>query len=135
MIPETITKESVPKFFNGHHLHHMFPNQEYRIVVSLPHIAKITLAFWTIMIPFGYFFFNFPYSGLVFTFALDSGVIAGQIYYDTLHFWFHFGGDFKFKWMQRLKEKHMVHHYRDIDGDFGVTTCFWDHVFGTNLTS
>jgi len=28
---------------------------------------------------------------------------------------------------------HAVHHYRDDEGNFGVTTSFWDRVFGTRI--
>ena len=48
-----------------------------------------------------------------------------------MHFWFHFGGDFKIKFFQDMKEKHMRHHYRDKSKDFTVTTPIWDIVFDT----
>jgi hypothetical protein len=35
--------------------------------------------------------------GIVPTAAFNSGLILGQIFYDSMHFWFHFGGDFKIK--------------------------------------
>ena len=98
----------------------MFPNQEYRIAIPFWYLAYILIPTFTI----GYYFF-----GLVATAAFNSGLGLSQIFYDSMHFWFHFGGDFKIKWFQELKEKHMRHHYRDKDKDFGVTSSFWDYVF------
>jgi hypothetical protein len=39
-LPEKFTDEKhLGKFFYTHHLHHMFPNQEYRIIIPLWHLA------------------------------------------------------------------------------------------------
>ena len=100
----------------------MFANQEFRIVIPLWHVAKVIIGTGIIEL---YFF------GLVPTVAYNGGLMLAQIFYDSMHFWFHFGGDFKFKPFQDLKEKHMRHHYRDKNIDYGVTTNFWDHVFDT----
>lgn len=51
--------------------------------------------------------------------------------YDILHYYFHFGPDFNIPIVSALKKNHMKHHYRDSDRGFGVTTTFWDWVFGT----
>ena len=32
-----------------------------------------------------------------------------------------------------LKSYHMDHHYKDAENGFGVTSRFWDRVFGTEL--
>jgi 4-hydroxysphinganine ceramide fatty acyl 2-hydroxylase len=121
-IPEKFNEKDLGKFFYTHHLHHMFSNQEYRIVIPLWHIAKVTAIWFTL---------EYLAFGLVFAMAFNSGLLLAQIFYDSMHFWFHFGGDFKIKWFQDLKEKHMRHHYRDKTKDFGVTTSFWDYVFDT----
>ena len=42
-IPEKFTEKELSGFFYTHHLHHMFPNQEYRIVIPLWHIAKVAI--------------------------------------------------------------------------------------------
>ena len=110
------------KFYSGHHVHHMFSNQEYRIVVSLTYTFRIVVMAFVVE-----YFILGPIAAAAFT----SGLIISQIYYDTMHFWFHFGGDFKIKFFQDMKEKHMRHHYRDKSKDFTVTTPFWDIVFDT----
>ena len=32
-----------------------------------------------------------------------------------------------------LKKYHLAHHYQDSENGFGVTSRFWDRVFGTEL--
>ena len=34
-------------------------------------------------------------------------------------------------WIQAMRDRHMRHHYRHKDREFGVTTGFWDYVFDT----
>jgi len=121
-IPDQITEKNIGSFFAAHHVHHMYSNQEYRIVVPLWHILKVAGGIWALE---QYFL------GIVFTAGFMSGLILSQVYYDSMHFWFHFGGDFKIKFFQDMKEKHMRHHYRDKHIEYGVTSSFWDHVFDT----
>lgn len=121
-IPDNFTEKELGHFFYTHHLHHMFTNQEYRIVIPLWHLFKVVSVGFTL---------EYYFLGLVFASGFNSGLLLAQIFYDSMHFWFHFGGDFKFKWFQELKEKHMKHHYRDKTKNFGVTTSFWDFVFDT----
>ena len=35
---------------------------------------------------------------------------------------------------RRLKKYHIQHHYADYENGFGVTSRFWDMVFGTELS-
>lgn len=105
-----------------HHLHHMFTNQELIIAIPLWKYLYIAVAIISTGITL---------VGTFQTMAFSTGVTLTLVFYDTMHFWFHFGGDFKFKPFQALKEKHMKHHYRDHNRDFGVSTSFWDYVFDT----
>lgn len=34
---------------------------------------------------------------------------------------------------KELKKYHLQHHYADFENGFGVTSRFWDRVFGTQL--
>lgn len=34
---------------------------------------------------------------------------------------------------KELKKYHLQHHYADFENGFGVTSRFWDRVFGTEL--
>ena len=37
----------------------------------------------------------------------------------------------KAKWMKLIKEQHMMHHFHDEDGNYGITNFVWDRMFGT----
>ncbi len=62
--------------------------------------------------------------------ALTLGVTAGYLVYScvhhALHHW-HGGG----RWLHARKHSHALHHRPGSAGHYGVTTTFWDHVFGT----
>jgi sterol desaturase/sphingolipid hydroxylase (fatty acid hydroxylase superfamily) len=36
-------------------------------------------------------------------------------------------------YLYKLKHRHALHHHFDDAGNFGVTTGFWDKVFGTDI--
>jgi hypothetical protein len=38
----------------------------------------------------------------------------------------------KSKWLAEMKKRHMAHHFHDETGNFGITTFFWDKLFGTH---
>jgi hypothetical protein len=66
-LPEKFTDEKhLAKFFFTHHLHHMFSNQEYRIVIPLWHVAKVIVPGFLIE----YYFF-----GLVTAAGFNSGLV------------------------------------------------------------
>ena len=35
--------------------------------------------------------------------------------------------------LYRTKMHHALHHYAKVRGNYGVTSSFWDHTFGTNI--
>ena len=88
-IPEKFTQEEMMKFYSGHHVHHMFANQEHRIVVSLSYIFKTVIMGFAV---------EYVVLGVVPALAFTSGLALSQIFYDSMHFWFHFGGDFRIKY-------------------------------------
>lgn len=60
-----------------------------------------------------------------------AGLLTGYLAYVVTHWAVHHvtGGNF---WvLRRLKRQHAVHHHFSHDTNFGVTTSFWDRVFGT----
>jgi sterol desaturase/sphingolipid hydroxylase (fatty acid hydroxylase superfamily) len=36
-----------------------------------------------------------------------------------------------FKWMKPLWRNHHLHHYKNVELGFGVSSTLWDHFFGT----
>jgi 4-hydroxysphinganine ceramide fatty acyl 2-hydroxylase len=63
--------------------------------------------------------------------AAFCGGVFGYICYDMTHYWVHFGN--LPLWYKELKKYHLQHHFLDYENGFGVTSRFWDVVFGTEI--
>jgi sterol desaturase/sphingolipid hydroxylase (fatty acid hydroxylase superfamily) len=61
---------------------------------------------------------------------LMAGTIAGYLYYETVHFCVHCGTG-QSRWLRQRRAYHLLHHFKDQTGCFGVTTRLWDLVLGT----
>lgn len=48
------------------------------------------------------------------------------VYHYAIHAWRP-----PFKWMKPLWRNHQLHHYKEQERGFGVSSTLWDHVFGT----
>ena len=72
---------------------------------------------------------GFPYC-LPFCGHRPPGFIIGYLSYGTIHYAIHAWNP-PFKWMKPLWTNHHLHHYKDDHHGFGVSSTFWDHVFGT----
>lgn len=105
-----------------HRRHHFEPRDPHYVaapaLISLPIFALI---FGAVLAAF---------RDLADTFLLCSGLAVGYILYEQVHYLAHHGtprtaiGRF---W----RRYHMVHHFKDPDRGFGVTSPIWDYVFGT----
>ncbi|MCF8463979.1 MAG: sterol desaturase family protein [Flavobacteriales bacterium] len=106
----------------AHGLHHDYPNDSLRLV--MPPAINLTLAvlfYWA-------FYVVIMDKGL--TAGFFAGFTFGYMIYDLMHFATHFF-NFKNMWFQRIKRSHLLHHYREPNSGFGLSTIFWDRVFGT----
>jgi sterol desaturase/sphingolipid hydroxylase (fatty acid hydroxylase superfamily) len=60
-----------------------------------------------------------------------AGLMLGYVWYvavhHVLHHWRIYPGSYLYHW----KRRHALHHYARQPCNFGVTTLFWDRVFGT----
>jgi sterol desaturase/sphingolipid hydroxylase (fatty acid hydroxylase superfamily) len=67
------------------------------------------------------------------TAGLSAGMVIGYFFYGGVHHLIHHttGGPGSFGY--KLKHRHALHHHYSEDGNFGVTTGFWDIVFGTDV--
>ena len=63
-------------------------------------------------------------------FMFWPGFILGYLMYGTMHYAIHAWNP-PFKWMKPLWRNHHLHHYKDDNHGFGVSSTLWDHVFGT----
>ncbi|KAJ1832112.1 fatty acid alpha-hydroxylase [Coemansia sp. RSA 2711] len=66
--------------------------------------------------------------------AVAAGLTAGYVMYDECHYWLHHGTSAN-KYLCQLKTYHLRHHYKDFKAGFGITSDFWDNIFGTQFVS
>ncbi|KAL8970471.1 MAG: hypothetical protein Q9183_001507 [Haloplaca sp. 2 TL-2023] len=107
-----------------HGIHHYIPMDKYRLV--MPPTLFIVLATPFYKLAHTVFYWDWYVATAVF-----CGGIFGYICYDCTHYFLHHK-DLP-PWYKRLKRYHMEHHWKDYENGFGVTSRFWDIVFGTEL--
>jgi 4-hydroxysphinganine ceramide fatty acyl 2-hydroxylase len=65
--------------------------------------------------------------------AAFAGGFMGYVLYDCTHYFLH---HVKLpSYLKSVKEYHLDHHYKNYELGFGVTSKFWDWVFGTELVN
>ena len=65
-------------------------------------------------------------------YAITAGAFMGYVAYDLTHYFLHHGYAFGYH-LQAMKTYHVLHHYKSPSVGFGITSKFWDRVFGTVL--
>jgi sterol desaturase/sphingolipid hydroxylase (fatty acid hydroxylase superfamily) len=116
-------------YFYSHGIHHAYPDDYYRLVmvpaVSVP-LALLFYALFAAVLPAGYVPGAF------------AGLVLGYLHYDYVHFATHHVKPPRAAWlapvaavMKGPRRRHMKHHFEVHDTGYGVSTVFWDHVFGT----
>jgi sterol desaturase/sphingolipid hydroxylase (fatty acid hydroxylase superfamily) len=75
--------------------------------------------------------FRLAGGSLVHALVMGSGLLTGFLLYEFVHFTAHLRSP-KTRAMKYLKKHHMLHHFADSRNHFGVTSPFWDLVFGTH---
>lgn len=112
----------VPFFQELHDAHHDEPDA----FIGAPPLIGIAMIF-----TFGYLPF-FAYSMTIAS-GLTSGLLVGYMGYMVIHHAAHHWKPEPGTWLYMLRRHHALHHYRSENGNFGIITSFWDHVFGTAL--
>ncbi len=105
-----------------HGNHHEFPRDRQRLF--MPPVPSIIIS------SFIFLFFYLVMGSFSFTFF--PGFIFGYLIYGSMHYAIHAWRP-PFKWMKPLWRNHHLHHYKSDDLGFGVSTHFWDRIFGTNF--
>ncbi|HEY7459845.1 MAG TPA: sterol desaturase family protein [Xanthobacteraceae bacterium] len=65
--------------------------------------------------------------------AATTGIATGYLWYVYGHYAAHYGKPREGSYFHRVRLRHARHHHLSDTGNFGVTTEFWDRVFGTTL--
>jgi sterol desaturase/sphingolipid hydroxylase (fatty acid hydroxylase superfamily) len=102
-----------------HGVHHEFPRDEERLFMPpLP-------GSFIILVKFSLFYLLMGKHAFIF----EAGMLNGYFVYVLIHYLIHTHKPvpgFKILWTH-----HALHHYKHQDKAFGVSSPFWDHVFGT----
>jgi sterol desaturase/sphingolipid hydroxylase (fatty acid hydroxylase superfamily) len=103
-----------------HGVHHEFPKDKERL--AMPPLLSITLATLLLLV------FRLLLGDLAFAFF--PGFIVAYAAYLAIHYMVHAfpppNNLFKILWVN-----HSIHHYKDGEWVFGVSSPFWDYIYGT----
>ncbi|MEO6548953.1 MAG: sterol desaturase family protein [Ferruginibacter sp.] len=108
-----------------HGNHHEYPRDRQRLF--MPPVPSLLLAIAVFSIVY-FIAFLVGIAGSVFAFF--PGFMLGYLMYGTMHYAIHAWNP-PFKWMKPLWRNHHLHHYKQQERGFGVSSTLWDHVFGT----
>ncbi len=106
--------------YTMHGVHHEFPKDKDRL--AMPPVLSITIA--TILL----FLFRLVLGDLVFSFL--PGFLVGYAAYLGVHYMVHAYQPPK-NFFKALWINHGVHHYKDGEVVFGVSSPLWDYIYGT----
>lgn len=108
-----------------HGVHHYLPMDRLRLV--MPPTLLVALATPFYYLAHAVFFYNYYHAMSVF-----AGAFLGYVMYDCCHYFLHHVQLPQF--MKDIKKNHLDHHYKNYDLAYGVTSKFWDIVFGTIMS-
>jgi sterol desaturase/sphingolipid hydroxylase (fatty acid hydroxylase superfamily) len=103
-----------------HGNHHEYPRDKERLF--MPPVPSLIIA----SVVFSIFFFIMGDNVYMFF----PGFLLGYLMYGTMHFAIHAWNP-PYKWMKPLWRNHHLHHYKNEQQGFGVSTTLWDRIFGT----
>ena len=118
MATYTKTRERIQYIMHG--VHHEFPKDKSRL--AMPPLLSITLASVLLLI--------FRVILGDFAFAFLPGVLVGYSYYLSIHYMVHVFQPPK-NIFKRLWINHSIHHYKNGEVVFGVSSPLWDYVYRT----
>jgi sterol desaturase/sphingolipid hydroxylase (fatty acid hydroxylase superfamily) len=108
-----------------HGNHHEYPRDKERLFMPAVPSLLISSTIFFLMYGFAYLF-NIT-SGV---FAFFPGFLIGYLVYGSMHYAIHAWNP-PFRWMKPLWRNHHLHHYKNVELGFGVSSTLWDHIFGT----
>ncbi|MEO6117771.1 MAG: sterol desaturase family protein, partial [Methylotenera sp.] len=112
---------SLQPFIRWHAMHHRRP----KALIFAPTILSATLIAMLIFLP------ALLLGGLWHACALTLGFIMGYLFYTITHHAIHHWHANN-NWLKERKHCHALHHhYNELYGCYGVTSAFWDRVFGS----
>ena len=116
----TYTKVREKLQYTMHGVHHEFPKDKDRL--AMPPLLSITMGTILLLI------FRVVLGDFVFSFL--PGFMVGYALYLAIHYMVHAYQPPK-NFLKALWINHGIHHYKDGDIVFGVSSPLWDYIFGT----
>ena len=110
----------VPYFRGLHEAHHAEPGAD----IGAPPMIGVVLILTVIYAPV-------TTTSFVIASGLTTGVLAGYSAYMLVHHADHHWTPTPTSWLFRARHQHALHHHHSNLCNFGITTLFWDRVFGT----
>jgi sterol desaturase/sphingolipid hydroxylase (fatty acid hydroxylase superfamily) len=108
-----------------HGNHHEYPRDKQRLF--MPPVPSLILA----TVIFSSMYLVASIIGLTaYVFSFFPGFLLGYLIYGSMHYAIHAWNP-PFRWMKPLWRNHHLHHYKEQEKGFGVSSTLWDHVFGT----
>jgi sterol desaturase/sphingolipid hydroxylase (fatty acid hydroxylase superfamily) len=114
------TEQRAKLQYTLHGVHHEFPKDKERL--AMPPIVSISLATGLL------FLFRLVLGDLVFSFL--PGFLVGYAGYLSIHYMVHSFQPPK-NFLKILWVNHSIHHYKDGEEVFGVSSPLWDYIYGT----
>jgi len=108
-----------------HGNHHEYPRDKERLFMPPVPSLMIALTLFTLM-----YFIAYIAGVPQYIYAFFPGFLIGYLAYGSMHYAIHAWNP-PFKWMKPLWRNHHLHHYKNTELGFGVSSTLWDHVFGT----
>lgn len=118
------SKAMIFMHFAIHGLHHKVPFDPRRLV--FPPVPAACIAFTLYKV----FSFVVPESSII---LLVAGALLGYVCYDMIHYYLHYGAPQENSYFYHLKRYHNQHHFAHHDSGFGISSVFWDKIFGTAI--
>jgi len=123
-----------PTWKRIHYDHHQDPNH-LEVLFGALHTTLPTIALG--VLPLGYAI-GLPWQGAAHpnaafgaaAAALATGLLT-TCFYEFVHCIQHLAYKPKSPVLAEMKKRHMAHHFHDENGNYGITTFFWDKVFNT----
>jgi 4-hydroxysphinganine ceramide fatty acyl 2-hydroxylase len=118
MDTDTPVKERIQYTFHGNH--HEYPKDKERL--AMPPIVSLFIA--------SFLFFVFKLIFGQFVFGVVAGMLFGYALYLFVHYAVHAYAPHK-NFLKQLWIHHSIHHYKDPNVAYGVSSPLWDYILGT----
>ncbi|RDL48711.1 hypothetical protein BLJAPNOD_04989 [Ensifer sp. M14] len=112
-----------PRIRDLHEAHHRDPHA----LIGMPTFTSAPAYLILLLFPLWWI------GGLAFACSLTAGFLFGHLWYVTVHHLVHHRGARQGSLLSTLKRRHALHHHVSPEGNFGVTSGFWDRALGTNI--